>query len=344
MKHNALLRFQRKAIFFSIYLTILAVFIGLLNHLFMYERVDINLIALDISSIALLLLSIHMIKIDYMKWIDYIIIGNYVLLISLVLYIFLNRFNSYVLIWLPPMAMSSFFLAGYAKGLIIALLALAAGIWCGIYAGFSPQSITSIFLSIAGSSLFGIFIYKALENFQKENESIRKDLFEQANKDPLTKLPNRRYFFNECNKMLSLAKRKKQPLAILSFDIDHFKRINDRYGHEFGDNILRRFASTLQEKTRSYDLVARMGGEEFAMCVIGEQFEHLLDIARKIKDEVAKVTFHNDRLTTSIGVYSATPAPEDSLEDFLKKADLALYKAKRNGRNRIEIYDKNDRF
>jgi diguanylate cyclase (GGDEF)-like protein len=165
-------------------------------------------------------------------------------------------------------------------------------------------------------------------------------LREIAEMDPLTELSNRRRFLAVAEESITSAHEQPGQLALLMVDIDHFKRINDTYGHPAGDQALRVLARTLRESTRKADCVARLGGEEFAILLPGATPEVAQTIAERICEQVAQVpVVHGGRsfgFTVSIGL--ASLVDEDAKpEDLLTRADAALYRAKRGGRNRVEI-------
>ena len=163
-------------------------------------------------------------------------------------------------------------------------------------------------------------------------------LNKQATTDPLTGVYNRRFFMDSCQKNIALAKRKKEPLSILMIDIDHFKQINDTYGHAIGDEVIQKLSSIMQESQRKSDVIARYGGEEFLILLPDTPYERAKEVAQKLRKKVEEsfVETHNGkkvRFSVSIGV--ATIHKEDSYETLMHNADKALYQAKESGRNRV---------
>ena len=167
------------------------------------------------------------------------------------------------------------------------------------------------------------------------------DLIEElefyAYKDPLTELYNRRYFFEEAPKLWNLAKRRKLNIACIIIDIDDFKKINDTYGHDVGDIVLKDFAKKLQNFfQREEDLLARIGGEEFVILVTYSSFskllEHLENFRKYIEEHPIKLENIEIPYTISIGVETGA---KNSLKDMLIDADKKLYKAKLKGKNCI---------
>ncbi len=158
----------------------------------------------------------------------------------------------------------------------------------------------------------------------------------QAATDFLTGLSNRMEFDRCLTEELERAIRYKTPLSLILFDIDHFKQVNDRLGHQVGDQVLIELAKVILTNKRQNDRVARVGGEEFAILAPGANINNAKDFAEKLRSVVAANNFSNiDGLTCSFGVSQLKE--EDSMDSFFKRADDALYKAKENGRNKVEI-------
>lgn len=175
----------------------------------------------------------------------------------------------------------------------------------------------------------------------EELETTNSRLKEISNTDALTRLPNRRSFDETFETELMRAFREKLPLSVMLMDIDHFKMINDRYGHPFGDVCLVRAADFIRRSIRRPpDFAARYGGEEFVVLLPNTDSKGSLYIANVILDQFNTNTVEEDDLnvsiTVSIGLISVTPSTGDSTSSLLKKADELLYQAKTNGRNRIE--------
>lgn len=163
-------------------------------------------------------------------------------------------------------------------------------------------------------------------------------LEDQAHRDFLTGLANRRHFMALGEGELQRAQRYGQPLALLMLDIDHFKHINDAYGHRVGDIVLQAFSKTLLKTVRTIDIIGRMGGEEFAVLLPETSLHDAVDAAQRLKDAVAanKIALESGvalGLTVSIGV--AAKQEESSLDIMLDLADSALYQAKQTGRNKV---------
>lgn len=177
----------------------------------------------------------------------------------------------------------------------------------------------------------------------RELEASKKALAEQATTDSLTKLKNRRAFFENGTKAVALARRYVSDLSVLLLDIDHFKKINDTYGHAAGDDALMVVANILLEMSRTEDTVARIGGEEFALLLPDTNRLGTAVLAERIRSAIEREQFIvGDKIvpmTVSIGIATFGVDPADSIDQLLGVADNRLYLAKNAGRNRICVND-----
>ncbi len=165
---------------------------------------------------------------------------------------------------------------------------------------------------------------------------------EQANFDDLTGLYNRRFMQDYGRKQIAIARREQQPVGILMIDLDHFKRINDEYGHSIGDNVLRQFSRTVATAVREANLFARYGGEEFILLLYRANSEACLLVGERIRSAVMAMAVPSNtgdplpQITVSIGV-AVFSEHGDTLEKVIDAADKALYESKRDGRNRVTM-------
>ncbi len=160
--------------------------------------------------------------------------------------------------------------------------------------------------------------------------------------DPLTGLYNRRYFERHLNVLLGKAQEQERDLALMILDIDHFKAVNDSYGHDIGDAVLREFSARLRRNIRGVDLACRFGGEEFVVLMPDTDFAQADSVAERVRQSIAEKMFDVGAprplsVTVSVGV-SLNESLADTPESLIKRADVALYRAKREGRNRV-IFD-----
>ncbi|MEO0544232.1 MAG: PleD family two-component system response regulator [Pseudomonadota bacterium] len=178
---------------------------------------------------------------------------------------------------------------------------------------------------------------------KRYHDGLRANLAESielAVTDGLTGLHNRRYLDTHLKTLVERAVNRQRPLSLLITDIDHFKRVNDTYGHEAGDDVLREFARRLRSSVRGIDLACRYGGEEFVIVMPDTSAILAQDVAERLREQVAgdPFKFSDGRaieLTTSIGVATLSAADGSDPAALLRKADQALYAAKQAGRNQV---------
>ena len=169
---------------------------------------------------------------------------------------------------------------------------------------------------------------------------IQQELERLATTDSLTGLYNRRSYFELANKELRRSIRYQQPLALLMMDLDHFKAVNDTYGHQVGDTVLRRFAEVLKYNLREEDLIGRIGGEEFSAVLVSSEEQGAYQVAERIRKGWMEESFDlldkQVSFTVSIGI-SIILNEQESIEDVMDRADVGLYNAKRSGRNCVIV-------
>jgi len=191
------------------------------------------------------------------------------------------------------------------------------------------RAITVTLVSLLSFSFVALFVGETNRRLQEDTRT-----------DSLTKLRNRRAMEEVAIREVWQAVRKQYPLALLMLDLDHFKRLNDTWGHALGDRALRVVGSVLQREMGQRELTARMGGEEFAVLLPGFSLEEAGIVAERLRSAVAELRLHETgnsaSMTVSIGV-SVLCDGEHSWTDMLCRADDALYRAKRAGRNRVTL-------
>ncbi len=155
--------------------------------------------------------------------------------------------------------------------------------------------------------------------------------------DPLTDAPNRRGFYNALSPWVSLARRPGQSTALIMLDLDHFKRVNDTYGHHVGDVVLKSVVEVGQKQLRDSDMLGRLGGEEFAVLLPRTTLQDAMLVAERIRQAISVMPIKTERaliyITASLGV--TTIRTDDSMVSLFKRADEALYAAKEAGRNKV---------
>ncbi len=175
---------------------------------------------------------------------------------------------------------------------------------------------------------------------QSQIMELNQRLEQKASSDALTGLLNRTGAYQRINAVASYLVREQQPFALLLLDLDYFKQINDSFGHQTGDRILKELAAELQRNLRGYDCCARWGGEEFLVVLPDSSQEPMLSVAQKILQGIRQLQMPAEwtrNLTASIGCYLCLE-PE-AIDDSIRKADLAMYQAKAQGRNQLVVYE-----
>ena len=176
-----------------------------------------------------------------------------------------------------------------------------------------------------------------LTQIQAQLEELNQELQHLASVDVLTDSFNRRHFFNLSNSEYLRAKRHNRNLSAIMIDIDHFKKINDRYGHAIGDEVLKILTHHCKQMIRDSDIFGRLGGEEFGICCPETNIDGALIIAEKIRtsffEKELKIDGESLKVSLSIGV-AQLGKNDHAFDQLLRRADLALYNAKNNGRNK----------
>jgi diguanylate cyclase (GGDEF)-like protein len=251
------------------------------------------------------------------------------------------------LYWIYPFPITIFVFFGYFKGLILNIL-----LFCGITlmvmnpawsdANYRQSEISRFIASYVVCVLFCLINEYFRYRSHEELAEINFDKQRQANSDVLTDLPNRRFIDSVFFQASKNETKVYFPMTLLVLDIDHFKKVNDEYGHDIGDKVLIHFADLLKQHTRASDVVARTGGEEFLIVFPKTDIELGLKIAEKLREIVSESHFqqtikrreYDIHITVSLGCVSVESY--EDIEMALKQADDLLYQAKANGRNRLE--------
>ncbi len=183
-----------------------------------------------------------------------------------------------------------------------------------------------------------VLLFLSGTRLEQELSRARDELQQVARLDPLTGLFNRRYFFERALQEFTRARRFGHPVCFMISDADHFKSVNDRYGHLTGDAVLNHVAQLFKSKLRTIDLLARYGGEEFIVLVIESSIDECMQVAERIRSEIEhnalEVDAQNISVTISIGM-TGMRISDKNLDDVIRRADAALYQAKQAGRNRV---------
>jgi len=195
----------------------------------------------------------------------------------------------------------------------------------------AAHDLTKIGLTMLGFAFIGMYVSET-----------KRRLHEETRLDSLTGLHNRRAFEEMIQREVQIAARDNTPLTLLMMDLDHFKQLNDTWGHALGDRALRTFGGVLLTVTGTRDAVARLGGEEFAILIPGRSPRSAVSLAERLRATVEGLRLSEGeelvRFTVSVGLSSLQPG-ETTFEPMIRRADRALYKVKRSGRNRVLLAD-----
>lgn len=167
----------------------------------------------------------------------------------------------------------------------------------------------------------------------KENDDAK--LYTAATRDVLTGIYNRAKLISEAEKQIEMHQRKTLPMGFMVIDIDHFKRINDQFGHSFGDIVLKELTLNIAQHLRNYDILGRVGGEEFVVILPNTTVEESLIVSERLRFEIENCPIQNCCITVSIGLWASEITSEMTFTQIFIAADHALYKAKNEGRNRV---------
>jgi diguanylate cyclase (GGDEF)-like protein len=212
---------------------------------------------------------------------------------------------------------------------------------------FSGPLLTIIGVSLVLSNVLGIwasirFYSRRRQQYKAQVHAyeLRKDLIQNASVDQLTGVSNRRYFYQAAEAEFERFIRYRRPFSVLMLDLDHFKHVNDQFGHPVGDKILKELAATITRCKRDTDILGRLGGEEFALLLPETNLSGATDIAVRLRRSCHGVSLPStskDRcITVSIGVTQARSG-DANFDEVLARADETLYRAKNNGRDRVEV-------
>jgi two-component system, cell cycle response regulator len=250
---------------------------------------------------------------------------------------------------LPVIVMLALF-GVVAIGLLFAVMFLG-GLGTVEFTGTMQNLSYSVYASLtflASGLIIGvIYVLPTIRNQMRKEDSLQTlteslsarsvTLEHEALTDGLTGMHNRRYFDDAMAEYLDQFRKIDKPIGLMILDLDHFKKVNDTYGHDVGDEVLRQIARCLQEFTRYHDVVARLGGEEFAVVAPNMSRESLFKLADRIRHAISSLNIKSGnvtlRVTMSIGL--AIWDHKETAEELYKRADMQLYQAKRTGRNRV---------
>ena len=222
--------------------------------------------------------------------------------------------------------------------LLVALL-VAATFWVAeVTQGGAPGS--RVFMSqlfVTGVLLMLLALAQREDRLRRQQFAAELQLRALAASDPLTGTANRRAFFAQAEQEMARVRREEEPLSVVMFDIDHFKRVNDRYGHRFGDHVLQAVVDRARHRLRPFDLLARTGGEEFAILLPGADHAEAARVAERIRNGVSRMAIPHAQgaVPVSISMGVSTWRPGEGIDATLGRADDRLYAAKQAGRDQL---------
>ncbi|WP_051340577.1 GGDEF domain-containing protein [Azospirillum halopraeferens] len=269
--------------------------------------------------------------------------ASLIVAITMLVIVFTGRAIDSVLVWVPLFPAIPGFLLGVRRGLYVTgafytvlFAGLIHSVMMGGPQGFNWVSVTSA----AGASLVTTVL---VFYYELSRSDVFRHLEQAANTDPLTGALNRRGFQDRFDAELARAQRTRTPISLLILDVDHFKRINDEYGHDTGDAAIRHLANLLKAHTRRNDVVGRLGGEEFALALSDAALPQARLVAEKLRRlvEATPLVLPGGTplvLTVSIGAAEVTDEASQ-FRTLFSIADRRLYAAKKAGRNRVCIGD-----
>ena len=210
------------------------------------------------------------------------------------------------------------------------------------FSAYAPVFIFIVLASVLGRALSRRYTMLNECILERDGEVMRLQLHNEsltklANTDTLTGLPNRRRFFEDANREFARYQRQQVGFALMIIDIDHFKQVNDVYGHLEGDVVLEKISDLLREESRKVDLLGRLGGEEFAVILPINTASSAMEMANRLCEKCRKLSFDIPiTLTISIGL-TEVHSNDENFVDCMRRADRLLFQAKNNGRDRIEF-------
>ena len=235
-----------------------------------------------------------------------------------------------VLLYIWPVLWVAYFFGRRASVLIV--------VWIGVVQGAALIHLHGVLDRWIDLVVSVGIVAVVVQVLSERNDRLVARLAAEARVDKLTGVLNRRGFEERAAIEVERARRERYPVGIASFDIDHFKRVNDEWGHDIGDRVLERLGSVFRTESRAVDVVGRLGGEEFVALLPSADAEEALAYAERIRTAFAtSVDREVPNLTVSAGVI-ATVGP-DGGDELLRAADSALYAAKRGGRDRAVLHD-----
>lgn len=318
-----------------------------------YSQGNYRLAMMDIIVTFLSIISLYLLFVK--KNIEFAAVVSTTMLFSfLIFFSFITKNNGFGLVWTLCFSLFVIPILGTRKGMILTFLfylILVPMVYLGIgewdngfwnisaFTRFFMASMTVVYAAYFFESS-SVAAYRTILEIREKEKIYLKKLENLSVTDQLTGLHNRRYFDDHFEIEKQKVERYDNLLCLIMIDIDHFKSVNDKYGHPVGDKVLKEFSLLLRKNIRNSDILSRWGGEEFIIMLPGTSIDNSLLIAEKIRKSIATRQFELiGKLTASFGV-SEVDASSSSNRDAIHRADKALYRAKKQGRNRVIAYKK----
>ena len=280
-------------------------------------------------------------------------IATCILFVFLLVFVVFNKNDSFGLIWTLCFPLFVIPILGTRKGIFMILLFYAAltplvylgigewnhGLWdFTSFLRFFIASIAIIFAAYFFEAT-SVSAYQTIINIRENEQLYLQELKNLSLTDQLTELHNRRYFDEQYQLEYKKIQRNHNKLCLIMIDIDNFKTVNDKFGHQIGDQVLTEFSKLLKSRIRTTDTLSRWGGEEFIIMLPETSISNASIIAEKMRVVISEQEFTKiGKLTASFGV-AEVKLEQESNEQAIINADSALYQAKRNGRNRVVVFE-----
>ena len=297
-------------------------------------------ILVAILSLMYILIQKSNIKLIYIQWISLLSVITYIIFQTA-----LVDYHKFLPIWIDFSIIIAFLIMDKKYALGLSFYSLVGIIFIynlGVYK-LDFFSFFTLLFSIVSFSILGYVISLQLNKYEEDNKRQKEKLKQLVLLDELTQIFNRRAFFEIATKLLKQANRENKKISVLMLDIDFFKKINDTYGHEAGDEVLKKVTCIIQKTIRENDIFARLGGEEFVILLYDVDIFDTKNIASKILEAIRKhkIIYKSNKIkiTMSIGIYCIdTLNTNDNIKEFLLKSDQALYEAKNTGKDKYVFY------
>lgn len=231
-----------------------------------------------------------------------------------------------IIYWFYPTLIATYYLTTYKVALKISLIATCI-LMLIVYPLIGAVEFTVVVFTTLLMNMFSYLIFRSVFKVQEQLQQL-------ATTDTLTNCGNRRALESHLSELINRYNRSAFPLCLIIFDLDHFKAINDKYGHVVGDQVLKEISKLVMSNTRSFEKTYRYGGEEFITLPLEVEIKDAVLIANKLRKLVESYNFPSDiKLTVSLGV--AQYKKDELANSWITRADTALYEAKESGRNKV---------